>query len=159
MSGERVMRIMIGGNEANFLLDKGNLPIANNTSLNTIVKIITNFRIALREVVIFSVKDFIVKSKIVLEQGLDIEEIEVRFSDALILAAMQKSPIFVDKKILEMFFFDAKDTPENAILPVQKMTLRELRTELSKAVAVEDYERAAEIRDEINIRTEQEDVK
>jgi bifunctional DNase/RNase len=157
VSGERVMRIMIGGSEASFLLEKVNKNMipTNYSPISTIVSIIKKFKIVLREVVIYSIKNFVVKSKLILEQGLDIEEIDVKFSDGLLLAAMMKTPIFVDKGIIEMFFFDAKDAPsDDAELTVQKLTLRELRTELAKAVAGENYERAAEIRDEIKKREE-----
>ncbi|MCL1927583.1 MAG: bifunctional nuclease family protein [Treponema sp.] len=70
--------------------------------------------------------------------------IDSRPSDALALAVRCKSPIFIDEKVVETAGIITEDLTTG-----KEQTARRalLQNELEEAIAVENYERAAEIRD------------
>jgi len=84
--------------------------------------------------------------------------IDARTSDAVALALRMNAPIFVYEDILEA---ECLKTVEGSIDPMegsepdkdellQEDTIGILKTALQKAVDEEDYERAAQLRDQIN---------
>ncbi|MCX7983619.1 MAG: bifunctional nuclease family protein [Bacteroidetes bacterium] len=92
--------------------------------------------------------------------NLDTQEIDSRPSDAIALAVRFGAPIYVAEKVME----EASFVPENdediqSQQPPKQASEESLKTPLSKleqlqksldeAIAKEDYERAAQIRDEI----------
>ena len=94
-------------------------------------------------------------------------EIDTRTSDAIALAVRFQCPIYTYEFILSSagIILDdddieslAEDEPAKTASPVApsgrygSMSVEELETELDKAIAAEDYEKASELRDEINKR-------
>ncbi|MDX1439095.1 MAG: bifunctional nuclease domain-containing protein, partial [Rubricoccaceae bacterium] len=88
-------------------------------------------------------------------------QIDARPSDAVALAVRAEAPNFVaaavldeagiptdDEELVEMD--DDSDEPVEATLPPGATKLERLEAQLQKAVEEEDYELAAQIRDEIN---------
>ncbi len=86
------------------------------------------------------------------------EEIDARPSDAIALAVRANCPIYVEKEVMEIAAF----TPSNVVPPqisnmeninttdmYEEERLIKLEEELNIAVEKEEYEKAAEIRDEI----------
>ena len=72
--------------------------------------------------------------------------LDSRPSDALALAVRCKSPIYIAEKVVEEAGILAEDI-DNSLKTDQKMQKQLLKAELDDAVAAENYERAAEIRD------------
>ena len=117
-------------------------------------------------------------SSIICERDKIEEIIDARTSDAIALALRFDAPIFTYKAILDkagiFLKFSSKDTDEEgddsimvdeilqegeaveldpgSAAPYKEMSLEDLRKELEKAVAGEDYEKAAKLRDEISKR-------
>ncbi|MCL1813005.1 MAG: bifunctional nuclease family protein [Treponema sp.] len=70
--------------------------------------------------------------------------VDSRPSDALALAVRCKCPIFIEEKVVEKAGIITEDFTAGKELAARKSLLQK---ELEKAVTVENYERAAEIRD------------
>jgi bifunctional DNase/RNase len=81
--------------------------------------------------------------------------LDARPSDALALAVRTRCPIFVALKVAEEAGIPADiltDLPEPSA-GAPRETLQSLRQELERAVAAEEYERAAELRDKLILLT------
>ena len=123
--------------------------------------------------------DGVFYSSLICERGEEEEIIDARTSDAIALALRFNAPIFTYKTILDkagiFLKFSSKEKSEDdddsimvdEILQegeaveiesgsdahgYREMSLQELHKELDKAVASEDYEKAAKLRDEISKR-------
>jgi uncharacterized protein len=93
--------------------------------------------------------------------NLDSQEIDSRPSDAIALAVRYGAPIFVAEKVMaEASFLSEGDEGEKGIPPTAKSEqpdtpkpplsrLEQLEQQLDEAIAQENYEKAAQIRDEI----------
>ncbi|HOV99365.1 MAG TPA: DUF151 domain-containing protein [Bacteroidota bacterium] len=93
--------------------------------------------------------------------NLDTQEIDSRPSDAIALAVRFGAPIYVAEKVMdEASFIPENEEDEKAIPPSQEpksdeaipaplSKLEQLQKNLDEAIAREDYERAAQLRDEI----------
>jgi uncharacterized protein len=97
--------------------------------------------------------------------SLDTQEVDSRPSDAIALAVRYNVPIFVADKVMDEAGFvpDGDEAEKPAVTPVapepehpstekpkvKLSRLEELHQQLLEAVAKEEYERAAKIRDEI----------
>lgn len=127
----------------------------------------------LEEVLISGMQEGIFYSEMVIwdERGKRHLRIDARPSDAIAIALRFKAPVFVTEKVMReaAIFLDdeeeneeqgqEKEIPEN--FPAQpeppsfqEQDLKSLRQQLDEAIAEEDYERAAQIRDELNRRGE-----
>jgi hypothetical protein len=94
---------------------------------------------------------------------LDSQEVDSRPSDAIALAVRYGVPIYVADKVLdEAGFVPDSDEPEKAAAPaapepeqdaekpkVRLSKLEQLQQQLLEAIAKEEYEKAAKLRDEI----------
>lgn len=152
-NGKRVMRVVLGMFEAELIAAAlGNRIFKRPMPYQVLNDVFKLYRIELREVVIFGAQDKVIFSKLVLEQDTNKQELTVRISDALALAVETGSPIFVERYIVEEFFRNLAENPQEVLvnkLPIDAMSLSELEDELNRAVEIEDYEEAARIRDEI----------
>lgn len=93
--------------------------------------------------------------------NLDTQEIDSRPSDAIALAVRYGAPIYVAEKVMaEASFLSEGEEDEKAIPPTAKAEqaetpkpppskLEQLEKQLDDAIAKEDYEKAAQLRDEI----------
>lgn len=93
--------------------------------------------------------------------NLDTQEIDSRPSDAIALAVRYGAPIFVAEKVMaEASFLSEGEEGEKGIHPTAKpeqpetskpplSKLEQLEQQLTDAIAKENYEKAAQIRDEI----------
>ncbi len=152
-NGKRVMRVVLGMFEAELIAAAlGNRIFKRPMPYQVLNDVIKLYHIELREVVIFGAKDKVIFSKLVLEQDTNKQELTVRISDALALAVETGSPIFVERYIVEEFFRNLAENPQEVLvnkLPIEAMSISELEDELNRVVEIEDYEEAAKIRDEI----------
>jgi bifunctional DNase/RNase len=93
--------------------------------------------------------------------NLDTQEIDSRPSDAIALAVRYSVPIFVAEKVMaEASFLSEGEDEEKAVPPTAKpeqtditkpplSKMEQLEKQLDEAIAKEEYEKAAQIRDEI----------
>jgi bifunctional DNase/RNase len=131
------------------------------------------FDIVVKQVIIHKLVDGVFYSSLICERDKIEEIIDARTSDAIALALRFQAPIFTYKNILDKAGIYLKVNPkkgedeQDSILVddlvaeevesqspeiYKGKTLQELNTLLDEAVANEDYEKAAKIRDEISKR-------
>ncbi len=169
--GELKLPVVIGSYEAQSiaLVIEGltpQRPLTHDLMYDTLSK----YGIVLKEVVIDQLKEGVFYSKLITEQNGIEHAIDSRTSDAIALALRAKCSIYTYKNIMDDagIIYDEgeedelsepehiqEDVPlENTIQTssYSAMSTDELNSELEKAIQVEDYDKAALIRDEINSR-------
>ncbi|WP_306013631.1 MULTISPECIES: bifunctional nuclease family protein [unclassified Allomuricauda] len=179
--GDRKLPIVIGAFEAQSIaiaLEKEIKPPRPLTH-DLFKNFADRFKIVVKQVIIHKLVDGVFYSSIICERDNDEEIIDARTSDAIALALRFNAPIFTYKTILDKagiflkFSSKEKEEDEDDSIMVdeilqegeavelesgadthgyREMSLQELHAELDKAVASEDYEKAAKLRDEISKR-------
>ena len=179
--GDRKLPIVIGAFEAQSIaiaLEKEIKPPRPLTH-DLFKNFADRFKIVVKQVIIHKLVDGVFYSSIICERDNDEEIIDARTSDAIALALRFNAPIFTFKSILDKagiflkFSSKEKEEDEDDSIMVdeilqegeaveiesgadthgyREMSLQELHAELDKAVASEDYEKAAKLRDEISKR-------
>ncbi len=178
--GDRKLPIVIGAFEAQSIaiaLEKEIKPPRPLTH-DLFKNFSDRFEIIIKQVIIHKLVDGVFYSSIICERDKIEEIIDARTSDAIALALRFKAPIFTYKNILDKAGIYLKNPPkdqnisedEDAVIEelimgedreavkivsedFSKHTLKELNEMLDEAVAQENYEKAAAIRDEISKRT------
>lgn len=167
-NGELKLPIVIGGYEAQSiaLVIEGLKPQRPLTH-DLISNFFSQFGIILKEVIINKLEEGVFFSTLVTEKDNKIQNIDARTSDAIALALRMKCPIYTYKSILndagiqyEENDIEGEEKEEIIVdenTPVvtndlNQLSLKELEAELEKAIKIEDYVRAALLRDEIKIR-------
>lgn len=179
VDGNRKLPIVIGAFEAQSIaiaLEKEIMPPRPLTH-DLFKNFADRFEIVIKQVIIHKLVDGVFYSSIICERDEIEEIIDARTSDAIALALRFKAPIFTYKGILDSagIFLKSgqksteKDVDEEAVIEelllsddkesvsldtddYKNNTLKELNEMLDAAVANEDYESAAKIRDEISKR-------
>ena len=175
VDGDRKLPIVIGAFEAQSIaiaLEKEIRPPRPLTH-DLFKNFADRFDIVVKQVIIHKLVDGVFYSSLICERDKIEEIIDARTSDAIALALRFQAPIFTYKNILDKAGIYLKVNPkkgekeEDNILvddlvaeelesqsqEVYKgKTLKELHALLDEAVANEDYEKAAKIRDEISKR-------
>ncbi|BFP39981.1 bifunctional nuclease family protein [Muricauda sp. SCSIO 64092] len=180
VEGDRKLPIVIGAFEAQSIaiaLEKEIKPPRPLTH-DLFKNFCDRFGIVVKQVIIHKLVDGVFYSSIISERDGDEEIVDARTSDAIALALRFNAPIFTYKTILDKagiflkFSSKEKDEENDDSIMVdeilqegetveiesgagdayREMTLEELHKELDKAVANEDYEKAAKLRDEISKR-------
>jgi len=180
VEGDRKLPIVIGAFEAQSIaiaLEKEIKPPRPLTH-DLFKNFCDRFGIVVKQVIIHKLVDGVFYSSIISERDGDEEIVDARTSDAIALALRFNAPIFTYKTILDkagiFLKFSSKDKEEDGDDSIvvdeilqegetveiesgagdayREMTLEELHKELDKAVANEDYEKAAKLRDEISKR-------
>lgn len=175
--GERKLPIVIGAFEAQSIaiaLEKEIKPPRPLTH-DLFKNFADRFDVVIKQVIIHKLVDGVFYSSIICERDKIEEIIDARTSDAISLALRFQAPIFTYKNILDKagIFLKGNTKPEeftdndellmDEILlddqatvesnnDYKKMSLQELHNQLEQAVNSEDYETAANIRDEISKR-------
>ena len=166
--GVRRLPIIIGGFEAQAIAVAmegmhPNRPLTHDLFKNTL----DTFSIVLREVIINDLDEGIFYATLVCWKDGEIVEIDSRTSDALALAVRFECPIFTYENVMNAAGVIFEESEEDdgdeeggrddedltgSTLPLQARSLGELQEMLDEMLRLEDYESAAEIRDEINRR-------
>jgi len=166
--GSRRLPIVIGGFEAQAIavaMEKmsPNRPLTHDLFKNTL----ETFEIELKEVVISNLLDGIFYAKLVCLRAGEYFEIDSRTSDAIAMAVRFDCPIFTFEFIMEqagVVLDDADGTEMGAVTskpaakkdaedaPLHSYSDVALNKLLDEVLKNEDYERAAEIRDELKSR-------
>ncbi len=167
--GRRRLPVVIGGFEAQAIaVAMENMvptrPLTHDLFKNTL----ESFNIEVKEVIINNLLDGVFHARLICLQDGEEVEIDSRTSDAIAMAVRFGCPIFTYEFILEQAGVVLEETEEDEgtspetkkrrqrrkpqNLPYSKQTDDELNDLLDKVISQEDYERAAEIRDELNRR-------
>ena len=175
VEGSRTLPIVIGAFEAQSIAIALENEIKPPRPLtHDLFKSFANrFEIVIKQVIIHKLVDGVFYSSLICERDGIKEIIDARTSDAIALATRFDAPIFTYENILEKagVYLKLKDEDEsdddndNDELILEDLitetieettyssdTLESLNQQLTKAVADEDYELAAKVRDEINRR-------
>ncbi len=162
-NGNRRLPIVIGNSEAQAIAValEGMVPtrpLTHDLFKNTL----DTFGIKLIEVRISELVDGIFYAKLICSFKGDVFEVDARSSDAIALAVRFECPIFTYEKVLAeagIVLEEGEEKPKKVKKkrPEKKSlkgyTVNELNDLLGKTVASEDYEKAAEIRDELTRRS------
>ncbi len=175
--GARRLPIVIGGFEAQAIavaMERmaPNRPLTHDLFKNTLEK----FGVDLREIVINNLVDGVFYSLLVCESQGEVIEIDSRTSDAIAMAVRFQCPIFTYESILEKAGVEIEDESEATPSSTRRSrgrgrakasstvgkpkggsalstySVEDLKTMLDETLGNENYERAAEIRDELNRR-------
>ena len=125
---------------------------------NLFASVLEVLGVKLMRILIYKVDNGVFYSYLYMKAEETILRIDARTSDAVALALRMNAPIFVYEEILET---ECLKTGESTTDPMggsepdkdellQEDTIGILKTALQKAIEEEDYERAAQIRDQIN---------
>lgn len=171
VEGERTLPIIIGAFEAQSIaiaLEKEIKPPRPLT--HDLFKTFSDrFQIKVKQVIIHKLVDGVFYSSLICERDGIEEIIDARTSDAIALATRFKAPIFTYENILDKagIFLKAKDviTSSDSEMEIEELitettednsytevSLTDLNNKLDEAVANENYELAAKLRDEISKR-------
>ena len=133
------------------------------------------FNITLNHIVIHKLSDGVFYSNMVCEKDSEVVKVDSRTSDAIALSIRFDAPIFVTKEILaeagfeddkkyskdlnltdEKFFNDghisSPDYNTEKAKDIKKISTRNIKKMLEKSIQNEDYELAARLRDELDLR-------
>ena len=172
-NGNRRLPIIIGGFEAQAIAVAVERMLPNRPLTHDLFKnAMETFNIDLHEVVISNLLDGVFYARLVCYKDGVPHEIDSRTSDALAMAVRFNCPIFTYEFILEAAGVVLEDTDEggnarksgersaskggsrasDSQSSVSNMTTEELNKKLNEALGNEEYEQAAQIRDELNRR-------
>jgi uncharacterized protein len=164
--GRRRLPIIIGGFEAQAIAIelekmKPSRPLTHDLFKN----FAETFGIKITEVIIYNLVEGIFYAKLLCDDGKKSIEIDTRTSDAIALAVRFGAPIFTYEFILSSAGIILEEAAtgkeqgakaEPAAKPqkenIRTMPVPELEKRLKEAISAEDYEKASQIRDEINRR-------
>jgi len=158
-NGPRRLPIVIGSSEAQAIavaLEKMKTPRPLTHDL--LHSICNEFGVRLQEVIISNLLEGIFYATLVCEQEGKKVEIDSRTSDALALAVRFDCPIYTYEFILDkagIILEEPKKTERKKPSPYNDLshhTTDKLESMLNEALAKEDYEKAAKLRDELKKR-------
>jgi uncharacterized protein len=169
VSGTRRLPIVIGMFEAQAIALEIEKIIPNRPMTHDLFKsFATGFNYEIERIVITDMKEGVYYAKIQSKSDLITTEIDARPSDAIAIAIRFGCPVYCTEKAMsegavEHYEVEGKEEKNPEKQPSQKFatkkepslkdfSLDKLNQMLDKAIANEDYERAARIRDEINKR-------
>lgn len=166
VKGKRRLPIIIGGFEAQAIaVELEKMKPTRPLTHDLFKSFADHFGISVNEVVIDQFKHGVFHAKLTCERDGVVSYIDSRTSDAVALAIRFHCPIYTNEAIMAEagIVMDDKEEPEeDKMKPTTEekvgsssyaeFSLQELEEMLEKAVKSENYEKASEIRDEINKR-------
>lgn len=163
VNGLRRLPIVIGGFEAQAIavaLERmqPSRPLTHDLMKNFMLA----FNIDLHEIIINDLQEGIFYSKLICSTDKETVEIDSRTSDAVALAVRFGCPIYTYENILASagMLMEADDKKKKVVVShsdagsdnLKKMSIEELELLLKEVLEIEDYIKAASIRDEIQER-------
>ena len=173
-NGNRKLPVVIGGFEAQAIaigLEK-KIKTSRPLTHELFQRFADKFGIKLNHIIINKLTDGIFFSNIVCEDNDKVIKIDSRTSDAIALSLRFNAPIFVKKNILDEAgfeddlkysdevnltdnnFFDSKESEKKShkTRDIKKISTNKIKKMLEDSIDNEDYEMAAKLRDELNLR-------
>lgn len=168
-NGTRRLPIIIGGFEAQSIAIELEKMKPSRPLTHDLFKAFTeSFSIKIVEVVIYNLIEGVFYSKLICDKDGEKVEIDARTSDAIAIGIRCGSPVFTYEHILssagiqledeigaEAQIDNENDDDDAATISGSELSAlnnEELEALLQEAIEMEDYERASEIRDELNKR-------
>lgn len=164
VNGNRRLPIIIGAFEAQAIaLEIEGIKPPRPLTHDLLKQVLDNLGAAVMEVVIDELRENTFYAKIILEVSALTNEVDARPSDAIALAVRTQSPIYVAEKVMESAAFlpseesgkeerISEENPGNRKEEVPKTKeakIASLQNKLKEAIAAEEYEKAAKLRDDI----------
>ncbi len=153
VGGETAVPIFIGQPEAqSILIGLGNVPMPRPLSHDLFIMIMKKVGVALQRVEITGLKEGTFYAQLIVQQGEETIVVDSRPSDAIALAVRVKCPIFISETVVDEAGISVHSITEEAKEtepPRGDTSKSRLQKELEEAVAEENYERAAQIRDQL----------
>lgn len=158
--GERRLPIIIGSHEAQaIIIELRNIAPERPLTHHLFASVLEVLGVQLLRVVIYKIHNGVFYSYLYLKIQETIIRVDARTSDAVILSIRMKAPIYTYNEILE-----AEIKGESSANPLHTQegtdvdellesdTVEILQTALQRAIKEENYELAARLRDQINLR-------
>lgn len=159
VNGSRKIPIIIGAHEAQAIaIELESLKPPRPLTHDLVKALFEELDVNINEIIIDEIKDGTFYSKICIDTLVGNVQIDSRPSDAIAIAVRMNSPIFVNKLVMEEVSFetgilgdDNKEMKKNVKGSQTSITekIKELNHKLDESVKMEDYEKAAQLRDEI----------
>jgi bifunctional DNase/RNase len=158
---EIAVPIFIGALETHsILVGRDGISLSRPLTHDLFINVFNQLDLSIKKIEIYEIKDDVFHARIIINGGEYTEEkplvLDSRPSDAFALSERVHCPVFVSSAVIEQtgipldFFLDAID--ENAETSGDEdIKYRALKEQLEQAVAEEEYEQAAEIRDMLKI--------
>ena len=152
-NGERTLPIVIGEFEAQSIaLGLENIKPPRPITHDLTLSILESCGAKMDSVLITELKNNTYYAVIRLKRKLKFWDIDARPSDAIAMAVRNEIPIFVDEEVMNSSAYEqdqAIDGVGSGTFDTITNKIDDLKEELQKAVENEEYERAAELRDQI----------
>lgn len=159
--GKRRLPIIIGNFEAQAIAIELEKMKPSRPLTHDIFKTFAQaYHIKIKEVVIYNLVEGIFFAKLVCDNGVQVEEIDARSSDAIALAVRFGCPIYTYESILGQAGIvleeedDVEQKEETSGNEFDKLSDGEVQQKLADAIHEEDYELASRLRDELNRRSD-----
>lgn len=165
VKGNRRLPIIIGMFEAQAIAIEIEKIVPNRPMTHDLFKsFATSFNFSLLEILIHDLREGVFFAKIICTSGQETVEIDARPSDAIAIGLRFGVPIYTNEEIMSeggIVISESEESEEiiqeeEVDLPpreqLKKLPFDQLQTMLTEALENEDYERAAQIRDEMNRR-------
>ena len=161
VKGKRKLPIVIGGAEAQSIaIEMENMrpsrPLTHDLFRNTL----SVFGMEVTEVVIHKMSEGIFYAQLVVTDGIREERIDSRSSDAVAIAVRFGCPIRCSAQVMEAAGVELDATDQDApdespqSLPQEEqgeaLSMEDLKRQLDEAIATENYERASELKKQID---------
>ena len=164
--GERRLPIIIGGFEAQAIaIELERMKPSRPLTHDLFKSLAIAYNLTVTEIIIYKFSEGIFYSKLIITDGNIEKEIDARTSDAVALAIRFNCPIYTFENILSIagviISGNEKNTEQKKATEIieskeendlSNYTTSDLDNILKEAVENEDFERASQIRDEINKR-------
>lgn len=164
--GKRRLPIIIGGFEAQAIaIELEKMAPSRPLTHDLFKNFAEQFEIHINEIIIYNLVEGIFFAKLICEQNGKEIELDSRTSDAIALAVRFESPIYTYEFVLKTAGIvleddNYSDEPEEELVledeasldTIFSYSIEELNAQLESALEQEDYEKASQIRDEINKR-------
>jgi bifunctional DNase/RNase len=169
--GIRRLPIIIGGFEAQSIaIELENMKPSRPLTHDLFKSFAESFQVSIKEVIIYNLVEGVFYSKLVCDKNGEEVEIDARTSDAIAIGIRCECPVYtfehilssagiqLEEEIEETSELKADDEVEVETLEADSnelsvMSVEDLNALMQEAINQEDYERASEIRDELNKRS------
>lgn len=168
-NGTRRLPIIIGGFEAQSIaIELEKMKPSRPLTHDLFKTFADSFGVIVKEVVIYNLVEGVFYSKLICDLNGDVVEIDARTSDAIAIGLRCESPVYTFEHILSSAGIQLEDElaaeQESGTEAVAEsntgtkgndlgsLTSEELEALLKEAIETEDYERASQIRDEMQKR-------
>jgi bifunctional DNase/RNase len=159
INGSRKLPIVIGAHEAQAIaIELESLKPPRPLTHDLVKSLLEALDVSINEVLIDELKDGTFYSKICVDTLMGSVQVDSRPSDAIAIAVRVNSPIYISSTVMEEVGFetellgdDNKEMKKTVKISQANITekIKELSSKLDESVKIEDYERAAQLRDEI----------